>query len=102
MSDTDGMDEVLNRLNETVANWKGDPQAAEITRLRAENEAILAANRDVMLHWDVLKADYERLRAALGNIRHKRREMDMGDLSADEAVWEVDAIARAVLEGKHE
>ena len=49
-----------------------------------------------------LRAEVERLRAALGNIRHKRREMDMGDLSADEAVWEVDAIARAVLEGKHE
>ena len=79
----------------------------EITRLRAENErledenkAVLAANRDVMLHWDVLKADYERLRAALSNVRHKRREMDMGDLSADEAVWEVDAVARAALEGR--
>ena len=50
--------------------------ADEITRLRAENE---------------------RLRAALSNIRHKRREMDMGDLSADEAVWEADVIARAAL-----
>lgn len=37
----------------------------ENERQRAENEAILAANRDVMLHWDVLKADYERLRSAL-------------------------------------
>lgn len=34
-------------------------------KLRAENESLLAANRDVMLHWDVLKADYERLRSAL-------------------------------------
>ena len=42
------------------------------------------------------------LRAALRNVRDKRREMDMGDLSADEAVWEVDAIARAALEGKHD
>jgi len=47
----------------------------EITRLRAENErledenkAVLAANRDVMLHWEVLKADYERLRAALREV----------------------------------
>ena len=31
----------------------------------AEIERLLAANRDVMLHWDVLRADYERLRAAL-------------------------------------
>lgn len=54
----------------------GDPKDHEITRLRAENDL---------------------LRAALSNIRHKRREMDMGDLSADEAVWEADAIARAAL-----
>ena len=40
----------------------------ENERQRAENEAILAANRDVMLHWDVLKADYECLRAALKEI----------------------------------
>ena len=44
-----------------------------------------------------LRAEVERLRAALDNIRHKRREMDMGDLSADEAVWEADVIARAAL-----
>lgn len=31
----------------------------------ADNERLLAANRDVMLHWDVLKADYDKLRAAL-------------------------------------
>jgi len=55
-----------------VAAEGGDTYCAmakEVERLRAENErledenkAILAANRDVMLHWDVLKADYERLR----------------------------------------
>ena len=38
---------------------------AENDQLRTENESLLAANRDVMLHWDVLKADYERLRVAL-------------------------------------
>ena len=38
---------------------------AENERLKVENEAVLSANRDVMLHWDVLKADYEKLRAAL-------------------------------------
>lgn len=37
------------------------------------------------------------LRAALRNVRNKRREMDMGDLSADEAVWEADDLARAAL-----
>ncbi len=49
---------------------------------------------------DMLAAadEIERLRAALSNIRHKRREMEMGDLSAEEAVLEVDAIARAALE----
>ena len=67
----------------------------EITRLRAENErledenkAVLAANRDVMLHWDVLKADYERLRAALHIIA--------GDLHTS---WQGD-IARAALDGQ--
>ena len=49
---------------------------------------------------DRLRTENERLRAALSNIRHKRREMDIGDLSADEAVWEVDAVARAALEGR--
>lgn len=39
----------------------------EITRLRADNVRLLAANRDVMLHWEVLKADYERLLEVLGN-----------------------------------
>lgn len=38
----------------------------ELTRLRAENERLLAANRDVMLHWNVLRDDYERLREMLG------------------------------------
>ena len=38
---------------------------AEYEALRAENGRLLAANRDVMLHWDGLKADYERLREVL-------------------------------------
>lgn len=67
------MTDILHRLHctircdiETAASGCHCAEARdEITRLRAENEAILAANRDVMLHWDVLKADYERLRAAL-------------------------------------
>lgn len=45
-------------------------------------------------------AEIERLRAALRKVRDKRREMDMGDLSADEAVWEADDLARAALEGR--
>ena len=42
-----------------------DDAADEITRLRADNERLLAANRDVMLHWNVLRDDYERLREAV-------------------------------------
>jgi hypothetical protein len=68
--------------------------------------AEIALLRRMMVECEVgfekLAKENRRLRAALSNIRHKRREMVMGDLSADEAVWEVDAIARAVLEGKHE
>lgn len=31
--------------------------------LKSENARLLAANRDIQLHWDVLKADYDRLTA---------------------------------------
>lgn len=41
--------------------------------------------------------EIEKLRAALWRVRDKRCEMDMGDLSAEEAVWEADDIARAAL-----
>ena len=54
-------------------------------RLRAENEAVLAANRDVMLHWDVLKADYERLRAALEQIAKVTYGWEPGVWSDEEA-----------------
>ena len=78
--------------------------AAEIKKLRAalevtttdcneafaENERLLAANRDVMLQWDVLKADYDRLRAALLGIR------DMGPMTVDDQRWRIakDALGR--------
>lgn len=37
----------------------------EREELQAKNERLLAANRDVMLHWNVLRSDYEWMRAAL-------------------------------------
>lgn len=37
-------------------------QAQEIERLTVERDALMAANRDCMLHFDTLKADYDRLR----------------------------------------
>ncbi len=64
---------------------------AESERLEAENKAILAANRDVMLHWDVLKADYERLRAALEQIVRPGGADDF---------WQCYDIARAALNGQ--
>lgn len=48
--------------------------------LEEENAALLAANRDLKLHWDVLKADYDKaiakleLQAALAS----RRDADPG------------------------
>ena len=60
-----------------IARLKGALQATaetavakdqECRRLTAEIERLLAANRDVMLHWDVLKADYEQLRSALEDV----------------------------------
>ena len=36
---------------------------AEIERLKAENAALLAANRDLDLHFENLKADYDKLKA---------------------------------------
>lgn len=74
-------------------------QTAEIERLRADLEKARWDHNNTVL---LAQHDNERLRAALSNIRHKRREMDMGDLSADEAVGEADAIASAALEGKHD
>jgi len=72
------------RLREELDIWKSvfpdiAPQNVIPDRslVEQENERLRAANRDVMLHWDVLKADYERLRAALKpilnypNIREK-------------------------------
>lgn len=46
-------------------SWSDLCERCEIERLRADNERLLTANKDVMLHFDVLKADYEMLRAAL-------------------------------------
>lgn len=47
--------------------YRDGAQSAEATiaALRAENERLLAANKDLMLHFDGLRADYEKLRAAL-------------------------------------
>ena len=72
--------------------------ADEIERLRAGGCARDQGTTQYCAEAARMATDNERLRAALGNIRHKRREMDMGDLSADEAVWEADVIARAALE----
>lgn len=47
---------------------KHDTLIRQNNQLRAENDALLAANRDVMLHFDVLKADYDRLQAALREV----------------------------------
>lgn len=55
-----------------------------------ENASLLAANRDVMLHWEVLKADYERQRAAL---------RDIADGKVIEIPY-VQTIARAALEDR--
>jgi hypothetical protein len=73
------MTDIVDRLQDATDRDRIDDAISEITAIRADNK---------------------RLRAALRNVRKKRREMDMGDLSADEAVWEADDLARAALEGK--
>jgi hypothetical protein len=45
--------------------WKA---ADEITRLTEEVEAFKAGNRDLRLHWDVLRADYETLTARVAQL----------------------------------
>ena len=103
--------DILEKLRATVADMEYmevpgewlvpvEEAKAEITGLRADNErledenkAVLAANRDVMLHWDVLKADYERLRAALETISlmDKKHEHDL---------FSATQVARAALDGQ--
>ena len=65
----------------------------------AENERLLAANRDVMLHWDVLKADYDNLRAALRGIANHNSSPTL-DGAAHKIARKTVTIARAALEGK--
>jgi hypothetical protein len=73
------MTDIVDRLQDATDRDRIDDAISEITAIRADNK---------------------RLRAALRNVRNKRREMDMGDLSADEAVWEADDLARAALDGQ--
>tara|TARA_R110000868_G_scaffold179574_1_gene419727 strand:- start:32796 stop:33188 length:393 start_codon:yes stop_codon:yes gene_type:complete len=77
---SDGMDEVQRRINEEMANWKGNPDKIEITRLRAENERLKALTvkadeaiarqqqdleeaADRAADCDLLRAENEKLRA---------------------------------------
>ena len=65
----DGTKERINRSGQvyyTSRDAEVDRLAiAEITNLCEMNSSLLAANRDCMLRWEVLKSDFDRLRAAL-------------------------------------
>lgn len=67
-------------------SWTDLCERCEIDRLRAGNEALLAANRDVMLHWDVLKSDYDRLRKALQDIKELPGEINPYNYDHDDVV----------------
>jgi uncharacterized small protein (DUF1192 family) len=58
---------------------------AEITRLTAEVAAFKAGNRDLQLHFDVLKADYESLRAENALLNSELLQRDMTWLPAKDA-----------------
>lgn len=90
------MSDIVERLREVAERADANypvimQQAADtITALRSENERLLAANKDSMLHFDVLKADYEKLRAAL-------RDIATGQVTY---LPFIQTVARAALEGK--
>lgn len=44
-----------------VMSFQVKAYSEEIANLNEENKNLLAANRDVKLHWEVLKADYDNL-----------------------------------------
>lgn len=64
------------RIYDIVKEWGpvGD-QDAEIQALKAENEALLAANRDSVLHYDTLYTDYKNLRQTLTDVNHTLRTL---------------------------
>jgi hypothetical protein len=66
MSDRD----LIERLRSPYVKFDDDrPLAADrLEALSAENEAVLAANKDCLLHFDVMKTENERFRAALHRI----------------------------------
>lgn len=83
------IEEAPQRRSERIERWSDDEQVKAILR-----EAVALAPTPVDLAPTSLA---DALAAALRRIHDKRCEMDMGDLSADEAITEADDIARAAL-----
>jgi len=74
--------------------WCGDPAPNHLTLDQPDSTEYVRADA-----FDARDAEIARLRYALRRVRDKRNEMDMGDLSSEEAVWEADEVAEHALNG---
>lgn len=68
------MSELDKPIHLEIVGDRAGPMRKVIDDLRMENAALLAANRDLKLHWDVLKADYDRLLALIPECRRAARQ----------------------------